>query len=131
MRTTAAAIAGLAAAVAVHVAIAPPADAAPARPTVILIVVDDMGLVRPPPNADHLPLGHVTLGEAFAEAGYATGYIGKWHLGVGRYMPSGQGFGFTKAVNNAGQPASYFFPYKDPKWEAVNVPDLEDGRVEL
>jgi arylsulfatase A-like enzyme len=43
-------------------------------------------------------------------------------------MPSGQGFAFTRAVNNAGQPASYFFPYKDPKWEAVNVPDLEGGR---
>ena len=42
-------------------------------------------------------------------------------------MPSGQGFAFTRAVNNAGQPAAYFFPYKDPKWEAVNVPDLDDG----
>jgi arylsulfatase A len=175
------------------VAIARPVDAAPVRPNVILIVIDDMGwrdsavygsplyetpaidrlakdgarftqfyaaspvcsptraslmtgqyparvgitdwiggsdtgIVQPPPNADHLPLEHVTLGEAFAETGYATGYIGKWHLGVGPYMPSRQGFGFTKAVNNAGQPASYFFPYKDPKWEAVSVPDLEDGR---
>ena len=34
-----------------------------------------------------VPLGdsHVTLGEAFTAAGYATGYIGKWHLdGRGR-----------------------------------------------
>jgi arylsulfatase A len=86
------------------------------------------GIVQPPPNADHLALAQVTLGEAFAAAGYATGYIGKWHLGVGPHMPSAQGFAFTRAVNNAGQPASYFFPYRDPKWEAVNVPDLDDGR---
>jgi arylsulfatase A len=88
---------------------------------------DDTGVVQPPPNLDHLPLEQQTIGEAFAAAGYATGYIGKWHLGVGPFMPSGQGFAFTKAVNNAGQPAAYFFPYKDPKWEAVDVPDLPDG----
>jgi arylsulfatase A len=88
----------------------------------------DTGAVQPPPNAGHLPLEHVTLGEAFADAGYATGYIGKWHLGTGPFMPAAQGFAFTKAVNNAGQPASYSFPYRDPKWEAVNVPGLEDGR---
>jgi arylsulfatase A-like enzyme len=89
---------------------------------------NDTGAVPPPPNVEHLPLEHLTIGEAFALAGCATGYIGKWHLGVGPYMPSAQGFAFTKAVNDAGQPASYFFPYKDPKWEAVNVPDLGDGR---
>jgi arylsulfatase A len=89
---------------------------------------NDTGVVRPPPNLDHLPLEHVTIGEAFAEAGYATGYIGKWHLGAGPYMPGAQGFMFTRAVNKAGQPASYFFPYRDPKWEAVNVPDLDDGK---
>jgi arylsulfatase A len=89
---------------------------------------NDTGVIQPPPNMDHLPLEQITIGEAFAEAGYATGYIGKWHLGIGPYLPGRQGFAFTRAVNNAGQPASYFFPYKDPKWEAVNVPDLEDGR---
>lgn len=28
-----------------------------------------------------IPAGEITLGEAFKGAGYATGYIGKWHLG--------------------------------------------------
>jgi len=89
---------------------------------------EDAGLLQPPKNLGHLPLEQETIGEAFAAAGYATGYIGKWHLGTGAYMPGAQGFAFTKAVNNAGQPAAYFFPYKDEKWEAVNVPDLGDGR---
>jgi arylsulfatase A-like enzyme len=193
MKTTTAAIAVLAAAASIHLLPASAANAAPARPNVILIVIDDMGwadsavygsrfyetpaidrlaregarftnfyaagsvcsptraslmtgqyparlgitdwiggndtgVVQPPPNLDHLPLEQFTVGEAFAAAGYATGYIGKWHLGTGPFMPGGQGFAFTKAVNNAGQPAAYFFPYKDPKWEAVNVPDLDDGR---
>jgi arylsulfatase A-like enzyme len=89
---------------------------------------EDAGLLQPPKNLGHLPLEQETIGEAFAAAGYATGYIGKWHLGTSVYMPGAQGFAFTKAVNNAGQPAAYFFPYKDGKWEAVNVPDLGDGR---
>jgi len=89
---------------------------------------EDAGLLQPPKNLDHLPLEQETIGEAFTAAGYATGYIGKWHLGTGAYMPGARGFAFTKAVNNAGQPAAYFFPYKDEKWEAVNVPDLGDGR---
>jgi len=89
---------------------------------------EDAALLQPPKNLDHLPLEQETIGEAFAAAGYATGYIGKWHLGTGAYMPGAQGFAFTKAVNNAGQPAAYFFPYKDEKREAVNVPDLGDGR---
>jgi arylsulfatase A-like enzyme len=89
---------------------------------------EDAALLQPPKNRDHLPLEQETIGEAFTAAGYATGYIGKWHLGTGAYMPGAQGFALTKAVNNAGQPAAYFFPYKDEKWEAVNVPDLGDGR---
>ena len=74
-----------------------------------------------------LPLEEITLGEAFKEAGYATGYIGKWHLGQERYLPEAQGFDFIKAVNNAGQPGSYFHPYVNDKSPITSVPDLEDG----
>ena len=73
-----------------------------------------------------LPLEEVTLGEAFAVAGYATGYIGKWHLGAeDEFLPGAQGFGWTGAVNRAGQPGSYFPPYRNPDWPITDVPGLE------
>ncbi len=74
-----------------------------------------------------LPLKEVTLGEAFKEAGYATGYIGKWHLGAEGYLPDMQGFDTAIAVNHAGQPGSYFYPYENDDWPVTNVPGLEDG----
>ena len=72
-----------------------------------------------------LPLEETTFGEAFREAGYATGYIGKWHLGREGFMPNDQGFDFIKTVNYAGQPGSYFPPYENPNFTLTNVPDLE------
>ena len=43
--------------------------------------------------ADGLTRWEVTIGEALSDAGYATGYYGKWHLGShdGR-LPNDQGF---------------------------------------
>ena len=74
-----------------------------------------------------LPLEEVTVGEAFRESGYTTGYIGKWHLGEGEFMPEHQGFDVTVAVNGAGQPATYFWPYHRDEPSAWDVPDLDDG----
>jgi len=74
-----------------------------------------------------LPLTEVTPGEAFREAGYVTAYMGKWHLGDGDYLPAAQGFDVTVAVNGAGQPARYFWPYHGDEPSIWDVPDLEDG----
>jgi len=74
-----------------------------------------------------LPLEEVTLGEAFQDAGYATGYIGKWHLGETGFLPPDQGFDVAIAVNQAGQPASYFYPYHRDEPSVWDVPDLQDG----
>ena len=44
-------------------------------------------------NTKHaLPLSAVTFGEVLEDAGYATGYIGKWHLGKAGGEPVYQGF---------------------------------------
>ena len=73
-----------------------------------------------------LALSEVTIGEAFQESGYRTGYVGKWHLGkADSAQPQHQGFEYTKAVNRAGQPASFFYPFGKKKGGS-SVPDLED-----
>ena len=51
------------------------------------------GRLKPAPNQDHLALDEATLAERFRDAGYATFFAGKWHLGDAEYSPSAQGFG--------------------------------------
>ena len=87
------------------------------------------GRLLPAEYVRQLPLEERTLGEAFAQAGYRTGYIGKWHLGPKGYLPGSQGFEFVLAVNEAGQPGSYFHPYESATAPVTNVPDLEKGRA--
>ncbi|MGW2159161.1 sulfatase-like hydrolase/transferase [Nonomuraea sp. NPDC001699] len=52
-------------------------------------------------NGLTLPGGQRTLAHHFGEAGYATGYIGKWHLADGDPVPAGQrgGYGTWLAAN--------------------------------
>jgi len=80
-----------------------------------------------------------TLAEAFKENGYTTYFTGKWHLGMSNNRdPANQGFDFTVGVNHAGQPGSYFYPYKDIGQDWIgekrriiperDVLDLEGGK---
>jgi len=61
--------------------------------------------------ADGLTQWEVTIGEALSDAGYATGYYGKWHLGSfdGR-LPNDQGFdewyGIPRTTDEARWPSS-------------------------
>ncbi|MDP6930547.1 MAG: sulfatase [Planctomycetota bacterium] len=55
-----------------------------------------------------LPLDTVTIGEALADAGYATGYIGKWHLGRDRaFQPDHQGYAFSAVISGPHLPGKY------------------------
>lgn len=64
-----------------------------------------------------LDLEEYTLAEAFKDAGYATFFAGKWHIGEEeKYYPHHQGFDLNKGGNNTGHPAGgYFSPYKNPQ----------------
>ena len=71
----------------------------------------------------HLPLERITLAEQLQAAGYATGFVGKWHLsydaeGVARHeanlRPERQGFQMNAGGCQLGGPPSYFAPFKIP-----------------
>jgi arylsulfatase A-like enzyme len=70
-----------------------------------------------------LALSEVTLAEAFKEAGYRTGHIGKWHLGGTGALPTDQGFDLNRGGGENGLPHSHFAPYKN----VTNLPSGPEG----
>lgn len=65
-----------------------------------------------------LALDEVTLAETFREAGYATFFAGKWHLGPEGRWPEDQGFDVNKGGIDRGGPYGgdkYFSPYGNPR----------------
>ncbi len=72
----------------------------------------------PAPYRDRLDLAEVTLAEAFRQAGYATFFAGKWHLGPEGFWPEDQGFDINKGGCAWGAPSGgkrYFSPYGNPR----------------
>lgn len=72
----------------------------------------------------HLALEEITLAERLRDAGYATGHIGKWHLGGAGFEPEKQGFEVNIAGTAAGSPKSYFAPFRR---DNQMIPGLEDA----
>ncbi len=84
----------------------------------------------------NLPLERVTLAEQLKESGYATGFVGKWHLSYRPRTTEGseegptepqlraehQGFDINIGGCRLGGPPSYFSPYKIP-----NLQGKSDG----
>ncbi len=68
------------------------------------------GKLNPADYLDQMPLEEVTIAEALKEAGYATGFVGKWHLGSKPYYPEHQGFDVNIGGTRSGMPRSYFYP---------------------
>jgi arylsulfatase A-like enzyme len=77
----------------------------------------DQKLLRPP-LAIELPADVPTLPQILKKAGYATGLIGKWHLGGKGSSPTDRGFDVNVGGSEAGSPLGYFAPFK-----------AKDGRV--
>jgi arylsulfatase A-like enzyme len=68
-------------------------------------------LLRPAINME-LPATETTIAQILKKAGYATAHIGKWHLGGTDSGPLERGFDINIAGDQAGQPPSYFAPYR-------------------
>ena len=80
------------------------------------------GKMNPAKNADHLALEEVTIAETLRDAGYATFFAGKWHLGGGGFYPGAQGF--PKALTNGeGKKGNVQFWYPESD---LPVPDHKD-----
>lgn len=68
-----------------------------------------------PQQQEQLPLSSITIAERLKEAGYATGFFGKWHLGPDDdKLARQQGFDIAMADYHLGYPRSYFSPYQNP-----------------
>ncbi len=67
-------------------------------------------LVEPPVNRTLLEDAERTIAEALRDAGYRTGFVGKWHLGLD---PTTDGFDENVAGGRAGHPKSYNPPYRN------------------
>jgi arylsulfatase A-like enzyme len=65
-----------------------------------------------------LPLDEITLGEIAREAGYRTGFIGKWHLGFDEYYPDNQGFGWVFGGDHW---SDYFAPWAGERTESYEA----------
>jgi len=82
--------------------------------------------VQPPKIQHILPHEQVTLAERLHDAGYATGFFGKWHLSGTRakkddpstggeaYYPDRHGFDVNLGGCGIGGPPTYFAPYGIP-----------------
>jgi len=66
---------------------------------------DHAARMNPAPNQEHLSLDEVTIAERLRDAGYATFFAGKWHLGTDAFTPNAQGFG--PGLQGSGQ---FYYP---------------------
>jgi len=85
------------------------------------------GSNEPTAYRHYLPLEEVTIAEALKEAGYATGFVGKWHLSTHdetrqRYYPDQQGFDVNIGGDWSGQPPTYFYPYEKRNRKLETMP---------
>lgn len=82
-----------------------------------------------PETETELPLEVVTIAEALQAAGYATGSVGKWHLGRRGHGPTDQGFDYSIGGNARGIPPSYHWPYQftSRRGDSFRIRSLERG----
>jgi len=68
-----------------------------------------------PHVTSHLPLAEFTIAEAFKKNGYATGYIGKWHLGYkNEHWAANQGFDVARGGIDLPRAWALCYPDREP-----------------
>ena len=81
--------------------------------------------LRPAENATVLPRDKVTVAEVLQDAGYATGFMGKWHLGdPPTHGPEQQGFDVNIGGYSAGHPewsGGYYQPDNNPHIDSTRI----------
>lgn len=85
----------------------------------------------PAPSVENLPLAEITIAEVLRDAGYATGHIGKWHLGTAPFYPEAQGFDINIGGTFWGAPNTYRYPFRGwgrGRQEFRYVPGLGAGK---
>lgn len=88
-----------------------------------------------PNSIGGLPASEITIAEMLKEKGYATGIVGKWHLGhLPQYLPTTQGFDsyygipYSNDMNAVGGwKVSTFF--KEPNIEYWDVPIMRNEEI--
>ncbi|HRX82413.1 MAG TPA: sulfatase-like hydrolase/transferase, partial [Pirellulaceae bacterium] len=79
-------------------------------------------------GAEGMPASQVTIAEMLKASGYATGHVGKWHLGyIPETMPNGQGFDYSFGhMGGCIDNYSHFF-----YWQGPNRHDLWRNGTEI
>jgi arylsulfatase A-like enzyme len=75
--------------------------------------------VVPAPSATRLALEHKTVGSYVKDAGYRTGFFGKWHLGGDEWSPGQRGYDVVMPGGSEWGVERYYSPY--------HLPGFEDG----
>lgn len=85
-----------------------------------------------PDSVGGLPAGETTIAELLQSAGYATGMVGKWHLGhLPQYLPTEHGFDQYYGIpysndmdRRSPRGMSYRAAFANPDWRHFHVPLL-------
>ncbi|MEM9345852.1 MAG: sulfatase [Planctomycetota bacterium] len=77
-----------------------------------------------PDSRRELPNDVLTYGKVFKNAGYATAFMGKWHLGKKPYIPENQGFDVVVGGRGVpGPPGGFFAPWTNKE----TLPNAKPG----
>ena len=88
-----------------------------------------------PDSAGGLQKSELTVAEALKKQGYATGMVGKWHLGhLPQYLPTKNGFDsyygipYSNDMDKTAAAPKGRAAFDDPKIEYFNVPLMRNDR---